>query len=154
MLDLPLLLEWQSQSHVNEWWDEDEPYDEEEIEDPRVDRWIVELQGKPFGYMQDYSVHGWDEHHFSQLPKGSRGIDQYIGDPNMIGLGHGTGFIAQKMEALFDAGAPIIATDPHPNNALAIAVYRKVGFEISGPPQKTEWGLILPMHAMPPRWDC
>ncbi|WWR55751.1 hypothetical protein RV999_26300 (plasmid) [Sinorhizobium meliloti] len=40
--------------------------------------------------MQDYTVHGWDDHHFAHLAKGSRGIDQYIGDPEMVGVGHGS----------------------------------------------------------------
>ncbi|NKB16303.1 MAG: acetyltransferase, partial [Sphingomonadales bacterium] len=82
--DLDLLIEWQSKPHVREWWDSDEPYDEEELADPRVARWIVSFFGRPFAFMQDYTVHGWEDHHFANLPKGARGIDQYIGDPEMI----------------------------------------------------------------------
>lgn len=147
MDDLPMLLEWQAQPHVREWWDSDEPYDDEEINDPRVSRWIVLVDGRPFAFMQDYSVHGWEDHHFAQLPKGARGIDQYIGDPKMIGVGHGTAFIGERMRILYDGGAPVIATDPHPDNERAIAVYRKLGFEPSGKPQETQWGRILPMLA-------
>ncbi len=51
------------------------------------------------------------------------------------------------MRALFNEGAPVIGTDPHPANERAIAVYRKLGFEPSGPPRDTRWGLILPMLA-------
>ncbi|SMC14637.1 hypothetical protein ROA7745_04506 [Roseovarius aestuarii] len=51
------------------------------------------------------------------------------------------------MQVLFDEGATVIATDPHPDNARAIAVYKKLGFEPSGLPQETKWGLILPMLA-------
>jgi aminoglycoside 6'-N-acetyltransferase len=145
--DLDLLMEWQSNSHVREWWDSDEPYDEEELADPRVARWIVSTFGRPFAFMQDYTVHGWEDHHFAKLPKGSRGIDQYIGDPEMIGVGHGSAFIGARMQALFDEGAPVIATDPHPDNRRAIAVYKNLGFEPFGPPQETQWGLILPMMA-------
>ena len=147
MGDLPMLLEWQAQPHVREWWDSDEPYDQEELRDPRVSRFIVWFEGRPFAFMQDYSVHGWEEHHFAHLPKGARGIDQYIGDPKMIGAGHGTAFIGERMSLLYDSGAPVIATDPHPDNERAIAVYRKLGFEPSGQPQETQWGRILPMLA-------
>ncbi|MEP3276822.1 MAG: GNAT family N-acetyltransferase [Stappiaceae bacterium] len=147
MDDLDLLMEWQSHPHVRQWWDTDDPYDPEEMSDPRVSRWIVSTDGRPFAFMQDYTVHGWEGHHFANLPKGSRGIDQYIGDPEMIGVGHGSAFIGARMQALFDEGAPTIATDPHPGNKRAIAVYRKLGFEPSGPPQETRWGLILPMLA-------
>lgn len=147
MDDLDLLMAWQAHPHVRAWWGSDEPYDAEEISDPRVARWIVSADGRPFAFMQDYTVHGWEDHHFSKLPKGSRGIDQYIGDPEMIDVGHGTAFIGAKLQALFDAGAPVIATDPHPDNKRAISVYRKLGFEAFGPPQQTQWGLILPMQA-------
>lgn len=97
--------------------------------------------------MQDYSVHGWEEHHFAHLPLGSRGIDQYIGDPAMIGCGHGTGFLRQRMHELFAGGVCVIATDPHPGNARAIAVYKKLGFQVVGSPIETEWGVILPMES-------
>lgn len=145
MQDLDMLMEWQARPHVRQWWDSDEPYDAEQLDDLRVARWIVSLGQQPFAFTQDYAVHGWDNHHFSLLPKGSRGIDQYIGDPEMLALGHGSAFISARMRVLFDAGAPVIATDPHPDNKCAIAVYTKLGFEAFGPPQETEWGLILPM---------
>lgn len=105
------------------------------------------MDERPFAFMQDYTVHGWENHHFAKLPKGSRGIDQYIGDPDMIGVGHGSAFIGARVQTLFDEGAPVIATDPHPDNKRAIAVYRKLGFGPFGPPQETQWGLILPMRA-------
>jgi aminoglycoside 6'-N-acetyltransferase len=143
--DLALLSGWQSQPHVRAWWGEDQPYDAEKLDDPRVARWIVETDGKPFAFMQDYTVHGWDAHHFAHLPRGSRGIDQYIGDPEMLGLGHGSAFIRARLRSLFEAGAPVVATDPHPDNKRAIAVYKKIGFDVLGPCQETQWGLILPM---------
>jgi len=146
VLDLTLLARWRSHSHVREWWDAEESYDQEEIDDPRVAMLIVELSDKPFAFMQDYTVHGWETHHFGQLPAGSRGIDQYVGEPDMIGCGHGSAFIACRVQALLNVGAPVVATDPHPENKRAIAVYKKIGFEVSGPPQETEWGLILPMY--------
>jgi aminoglycoside 6'-N-acetyltransferase len=145
--DLDLLMEWQSTPHVRQWWGADAPYDKNDLADPRVARWIVSTQGRPFAFMQDYTVHGSEEHHFAELPKGSRGIDQYIGDPAMVGVGHGSAFIGARMQALFDGGAPMIATDPHPDNARAIAVYRKLGFVPIGAPRETRWGLILPMVA-------
>ncbi|MFN3663917.1 GNAT family N-acetyltransferase [Yoonia sp.] len=145
--DLALLRSWQSHPHVREWWDTDEPYSEQDLADSRVARRIVSQDARPFAFMQDYTVHGWDDHHFAHLPKGARGIDQYIGDPAMLGQGHGTAFIRQRIQTLFDQGAPMIATDPHPRNARAIAVYTTLGFTPIGPEQVTPWGLILPMVA-------
>ncbi len=148
--DLKLLGQWQRQPHVSAWWDSEEPYDAADLEDTRVARWIVLLDDQPFAYMQDYTVHGWDDHHFAHLPRGTRGIDQYIGVSDMLGKGHGPGFIAERMTTLFSDGAPMIATDPHPDNARAIAAYRKLGFIEIGPAQETAWGLILPMVAERP----
>jgi len=145
--DLPLLRRWLSNPHVRKWWASEVAYDAADLADPRLTRWIVSTAGRPIAFMQDYSVHGWKDHHFAALPTGSRGIDQYIGEPDMIGIGHGQGFIGARMKALFDAGVPVIATDPHPDNERAIAAYRKLGFEASGPPRKTRWGLVLPMLA-------
>ncbi len=149
MDDLPLLMKWQVQPHVSDWCGSDEAYDQEDLSDPRVSRWVVSIDGRAFAFMQDYTVHEWEDHHFAQLPKGARGIDQYIGDPKMIAIGHGTAFIKARMKSLFANGAPVIATDPHPDNKRAIAVYEKLGFKPSGRPQETPWGLISPMIAEP-----
>ncbi|WP_138472977.1 GNAT family N-acetyltransferase [Poseidonocella sp. HB161398] len=148
--DLALLAEWQARPHVRAWWSREAPFTVADLADPLVSRWIVSVDGRPFAFLQDYTVHGWPEHHFRHLPRGSRGIDQFIGEPAMLGLGHGTAFIGARLQALFDAGAPVIATDPHPANDRAIAVYRKLGFEPSGPPEETPWGLVLPMLATRP----
>ena len=148
MADLPMLRGWIATPEVARWWGgEDDPFVAEELGDPRFAPWIVAHGGRPFAYLQDYDVHGWPGHHFGHLPDGARGIDQIIGLPAMIGRGHGTRFIAQAMTALFAAGAPVIATDPHPDNARAIAVYRKLGFAVAGEARETEWGRILPMEA-------
>ncbi len=144
-----MLAAWQATPHVGAWWDADDPYDADDLAESKVARWIVSHAGRPFAFLQDYTVHGWDTHHFAALPKGTRGIDQFIGVAEMIGVGHGTAFIGARMRALFADGAPMIATDPHPDNARAIAVYTKLGFQPMGPAKDTEWGLILPMAATP-----
>ena len=145
--DFDRLAEWHARPHVRAWWEQSDPFEDDDLTDPKVTRWIVSFYGRPFAFIQDYTVHGWDDHHFAGLPMGARGIDQFIGEPDMVGVGHGTAFIGARMQGLFDAGAPVIATDPHPDNARAIAVYRKLGFMPSGAPQKTQWGLVLPMLA-------
>ncbi|WP_127752630.1 GNAT family N-acetyltransferase [Devosia sp. 1566] len=146
--DLAMLASWQANPHVREWWDR-EPYNEADLADLRVSRWIVLNGDRPFAYMQDYSVHAWEDHPFSYLPRGARGIDQFIGDPEMLGMGHGSAFISLRMRTLFAEGVPVIATDPHPDNLRAIAAYKKVGFEAVGAAQETQWGLVLPMLAKP-----
>ena len=143
--DRPALIAWQAQEHVHQWWEEVSPFDEDDFLDPRVSRWIVSCEGTEFAYMQDYDPHGWKGHPFSHLPPGSRGIDQYIGDPTMVGQGHGPRFIKARIAMLFEQGAPVVATDPHPDNANAVSAYRKAGFQDAGPPVNSPWGRILPM---------
>ena len=55
--------------------------------------WIVSHGGRPFAFIQDYDPLAWDLHHFGDLPPGSRGIDQFIGEPDMLNRGHGSAFI-------------------------------------------------------------
>ena len=62
------------------------------------------------------------------LPPGSRGIDQSIGVPELLGRGHGSAFIRQFIEGKLASGAPRIVTDPDPGNARAIRAYEKAGF--------------------------
>ena len=145
--DFALLEAWRREPHVAEWWGGDTSCSADDLRDPRVAMRIVEADSRPFAFMQDYDVHGWPGHHFAHLPPGSRGLDQFVGDPAMIGRGHGSAFIAQRVDELFGAGAPVLAVDPHPDNSRAIAAYRKVGFRIAGEPRESEWGLILPMEA-------
>lgn len=147
--DLPMLQRWRAAPHVRAWWDSDEPQTPEEFADTRERRWIVSHEGCPFAYMQDYTVHGWAEHPFYDLPHGARGIDQFIGLPEMVGRGHGPAFIKLRLAQMFAEGAPCIATDPHPDNRHAISAYEKAGFAPTGPAQDTPWGLIMPMQATP-----
>jgi len=145
--DLPLLREWRSRAHMIQWWGPPEEDDmEEALSDPHTSAWIVELDGRPFAYAQDYDPHAWPDHHFAHLPPGSRGIDQSIGEPDMLGQGHGSAFVRQHVERLFAAGAPAIGTDPHPDNARAIRAYEKAGFTIASDPVETSWGRAILME--------
>lgn len=144
--DFGLLEKWQCEAHLTEWWEASTSYTADNLRDSRVATRIVKADGTPFAFMQDYDIHGWEEHRFAYMPPGSRGTDQFIGDPVMLGSGHGSAFIAQRMAELFAAGAPMLVGDPHPDNARAIAAFRKVRFRITGNLRDSEWGLFLPME--------
>jgi aminoglycoside 6'-N-acetyltransferase len=148
--DLALLDGWHHQPHVREWWGAPEPFPPEDLSDPRLALMIVGLRGTEFAFMQDYDVHGWEGHHFAYLPPGARGIDQFIGVPELLGQGHGPAFIRQRVTELFAAGAPAIGTDPHPGNLRAIKAYAKAGFQVVGPEEETEWGRVIRMEAWRP----
>ena len=60
---------------------------------------------------------------------GTRGIDQFIGEADMLGRGHGSAFIRAFIDRLLANGAPRIVIDPDPANARAIRAYEKAGFD-------------------------
>lgn len=141
--DVPLVQTWLAEPHVAEWWDDpDEIF--AAIEDPDTRLWIVALDGRPFAYLQDYDPHAWPGHHFGHLPPGSRGIDQYIGDPALLNQGHGSAFVRAHVERMFAEGAPAVGVDPAPDNPRAIRCYEKAGFT-RGAVRDTDWGRSLLM---------
>jgi aminoglycoside 6'-N-acetyltransferase len=150
--DLPLLARWRAMPHVARWWGAPEAETvEEALADSRIAMWIVAhgapgAAPRPFAYAQDYSPHDWDAHPFAHLPPGARGIDQFIGEPDMVGRGHGPAFVRRHCERLFAAGAPAVGTDPHPDNASAIRAYEKAGFAAVSGPLDTRWGRAILME--------
>jgi len=149
--DLPLLLRWRAMPDVLRWWGAWEDAEAEyrsDLADPNIVMWIVENDGQPFAYAQDYDPHAWTPHPFSHLPPGSRGIDQYIGEPGMLDRGHGTAFLRRYCDQLFAAGAPAIGTDPDPDNLRARRAYQKAGFTAVSGPVETRWGRAILME----RW--
>jgi aminoglycoside 6'-N-acetyltransferase len=130
--DLPLLLEWLSRRHVREWWGD--PVHGlativEHIADPTINPFIVECDYVPIGYIQSWDPHAETDHPCRDQPLGTRGIDQFIGEPELLGQGHGAAFIRLFVESLLKAGVPRVVTDPNPRNSRAIRAYAKVGFK-------------------------
>lgn len=145
--DLALLQRWRAMPHVAAWWG---PVEAESpalaIADPRVAAWILEHDGRPFAYAQDYSPHDWADHPFFPLPPGSRGLDHFIGEPDLLDRGHGSALIRAHCAFLFAAGAPALGVDPHPDNARAIRAYEKAGFALASGPCDTIWGRAVLME--------
>ena len=129
--DMPMARRWLETPEVQRWWgDADGQVSllEEDLHDPRMAMWIVSYKGLPFAYIQDYDPTSWAMHHFGDLPPGSRGIDQFIGEPDMLNRGHGSAFIRAHVDRLISEGAPAVGTDPDPSNGRAIRAYEKAGF--------------------------
>jgi len=92
-----------------------------------MDQFIVEIDGQPFGYLQCYDLTTWNSG-FGPQPLGTRGIDQFIGEPDLVDRGHGSAFIRTFADGLLAAGTPRMVTDPDPANARAVRAYEKAGF--------------------------
>src|SRR5262245_60373866 len=129
-VDLPMIKRWLALSHVREWWgDPDEQYQlvRGDLDEPAMDQFIVSTGGSDFGYIQCYDLTAWNSG-FGEHPKGTRGIDQFIGEAEMVDRGHGSAFIRAFVDGKLAAGAPRMVTDPDPGNARAIRAYEKAGF--------------------------
>ena len=111
----------------------------DKLRDARIAMWVAEERGQPFAFIQDYAVADWFPHHFDYLPPGSRGMDVYIGEKAMLGLGHGSRVVKQHVEGLFSRGIPAVGIDPHPENGPARRAFEKAGFSVSGGPLDTKW---------------
>jgi aminoglycoside 6'-N-acetyltransferase len=129
--DLSLIRRWLQTPEVVRWWGEpDEQYAlvSGDLDHPDMDQFIVALGDQPFGYIQCYALSTWNQG-FGSQPPATRGIDQFIGEPEMIGRGHGAGFIRQFVDGLLGSGIPRVVTDPDPENGRAVRAYAKAGFQ-------------------------
>jgi aminoglycoside 6'-N-acetyltransferase len=129
--DLPMIKYWLALPHVREWWgDPAEQYAlvSGDLDEPAMDQFIVSVDGSDFGYIQCYDLTAWNSG-FGEHPKGTRGIDLFIGEPDMIERGHGSGLIRSFADDRLAQGAPRMVTDPDPENPRAIRAYEKAGFE-------------------------
>jgi aminoglycoside 6'-N-acetyltransferase len=129
--DLATVRQWLAKPHVAEWWGD--PAEQfrlvsDDLTHPAMDQFIVEYERRPFAYLQYYDPGAWPNNGFGTLPTGARGIDQFIGEDDMIARGHGSAFIRAFADRLLDAGVPQVLTDPSPANARAIKAYEKAGF--------------------------
>lgn len=128
--DLPLVRRWLSEPHVREWWQDVDNFEfvSGDIAHPDLAQFIVVSDETPFAYLQSYQLSDWDSGYGPQ-PEASRGIDQFIGEVAFLEGGHGSAFLRQFGDQLFQLGVPRLLVDPHPENLRAISAYKKAGFQ-------------------------
>jgi len=122
---------WLETPQVAQWWGD--PREQfvlvsGDLGHSAMAQFIVTLNNRPFAYLQCYDPAAWPDNGFGLQPDGARGIDQFIGEPDMIDRGHGSAFIRAFVDDLFAAGTPRALTDPSPDNARAVRAYEKAGF--------------------------
>lgn len=132
--DLRQMKFWLQEPHIADWWTPD-PEEiavmEKEMRDPRANvlRYFVSQGGREFAYIQVYDPSGDEFWNDNPQPEGTYGIDQFIGDSQMIGFGHGTNFIkAFVAELKQQPDVKRIIADPSPDNVPAIRCFSQVGF--------------------------
>ena len=128
--DLPTIRRWLETPHVSGWWlDPAEQFElvSGDLGHPDMAQFIVAAGGREFAYLQCYNLTAWDSG-FGPQPEGTRGLDQFIGEADMIGCGHGSAFVRAFADRLLNSGTPRVVTDPDPVNTRAIHAYERAGF--------------------------
>jgi aminoglycoside 6'-N-acetyltransferase len=130
--DLPTVRGWLEMPHVAQWWhDPDEQFAlvSGDLDHPAMNQFVVTADDRPFAYLQCYDPTAWSDNGLGTHPLGTRGIDQFIGEPAMIDRGHGSALIRSFVDGLLKTGTPRVVTDPDPENVRAVRAYEKAGFQ-------------------------
>jgi len=117
-----MLRYWLDGPHVAEWWgDAAEQFAlvRGDLNEPAMEQFVVAIGDRPFAYLQCYDSAAWPDNGLGVQPEGTLGMDQFIGEPDMIGRGHGSAFIRNFVERLINSGTPRVVTDPDPANRRA-----------------------------------
>jgi aminoglycoside 6'-N-acetyltransferase len=147
--DLPMVRNWLEEPHVAQWWggpDEQFALVRGDLAEPAMQQFIVAVADRPFAYLQCYDLAAWPNNGFGMQPEGTRGMDQFIGEPDMIGRGHGSALIRNFLEQLTLSGTPRVVTDPDPANARAVRAYEKAGFRKFGLVDTPDGRALLMVH--------
>lgn len=140
--DYTLLVRWRAEPHVHQWWDPDDPAPSfEEVvahygprvrgEDPTF-ACIVELDGRPAGYVQFYRWDSFPDEAGEMdvaFDEQTFGLDIHIGEPDLIDQGIGSRAVAllcAYLERELDASRVALTTELA--NARAQRAYEKAGF--------------------------
>lgn len=75
-------------------------------------------------------------------------MDVYIGELDLIGIGHGSSVVRQHVDHLMSCGAPAVGIDPHPENHAARRAFEKAGFKVVGGPVETRWNRAILMERL------
>ena len=129
--DLTLVARWLHTPEVVRWWGD--PQQQillltEDLDEPRMRQWIVEHERQPFAYIQAYRPHAWPQSHLAHLPERAEVLDAFIGEPKMLGCGHGSAMLRVFAQRLRAEGAPVVAIDPAPDNHRARRAFARAGF--------------------------
>jgi RimJ/RimL family protein N-acetyltransferase len=157
--DLPLLHAWLRRPHVARWWGAPSSMAELEQEYGPVMRgeasmraFIACWDARPAGFIQVYvamgAAEGWWE---DETDPGCRGIDQFLGEPELLGRGLGNAMVRGFVDRLFeDAHVSKVQADPAPDNVRGIRCYERAGLVAQRQVLTPDGPALLMVRARPP----
>lgn len=126
---------WLARPHVRRWWgnpDNELALIDEDIDEGITDMRIVRLKQTHFACVQDYPCQHWPMPHFKTFPKTHRAMDSFLGEPDLLGQGHGAGFLRARALELLDSRASGVLADPDEKNIRSVAAHLSAGFTRCG----------------------
>jgi RimJ/RimL family protein N-acetyltransferase len=148
--DFSLMHDWLNRKHVANQWDGPQSFEEvvqkysKSISSKYVFPFIVLADGKPVGFIQSYRADlvggGW----WVNEEPGTWGVDQFIGEDQLIGQGYGSMFLREFTDQLLiRSDVKRVISDPDPKNLRAIRCYEKAGFKMLGEVQTPDGPALL-----------
>jgi aminoglycoside 6'-N-acetyltransferase len=137
--DYASTIAWQAMPHVSRWWyDKAHTLDDMEAHyGPALDGkdptrlWVVELNGRPCGFLQDYRIGDHPEYALLTAQPDAIGVDYLLGDPDLVGKGAGTRMLWTFLERAVAPAYPIakhVFAAPDHRNQASLRMLAKVGF--------------------------
>lgn len=130
--DAPLLRHWDAQPHVIAAKGTEDWQWETELAAlaPGRDPLIIELDGRPIGYVE-LAVPALDPTaYWGDVAAGERALDIWLGEPDLLSRGHGSEAMRQAIDRCFaDPAASGLLIDPLADNTAAQRFYERLGFQ-------------------------
>jgi aminoglycoside 6'-N-acetyltransferase len=107
-----------------------------EVELGRTHAWreqlIVELEGRPIGFIQIIDPAREESRYWGDVPAGLRAIDIWIGEEADLGRGYGTAIMRLALARCFaDVSVSTVLIDPLATNTRARRFYERLGFQFA-----------------------
>ncbi len=137
--DLDAVVRWQQAPHAARWFHGDALTAERALEryGPRIEgehptrMWVIEVDGKAVGYVQDYRVRDYDEYAVKTGDPEAVGFDYVLGEQPLVGQGIGTRMIwtfCRDVLVPSYPDAPRFVASPDHRNAASLRALAKCGF--------------------------